>query len=99
MHEKAKSVCFIYMQMQKSEIQICSNKHETGLVVTWLDLTVPMRRMMCLFVISIFQTSFSHEMTVVSEIYCQQLNDKTSIFSLRQIIKMSYCHIHGHVHV
>ena len=32
MHEKAKFVCFIYMQPQRSEIQICSNKHETGLV-------------------------------------------------------------------
>ena len=32
MHEKAKSVRFIYMQPQKNEIQICSNKDETGLV-------------------------------------------------------------------
>ena len=32
MHEKSQLVCFIYMQPQKSEIQICSNKHETGLV-------------------------------------------------------------------
>ena len=33
MHEKAKLVCIIYMQPQ---IQICSNKHETGLVtVKW----------------------------------------------------------------
>ena len=32
MHEKAKFVCFISMQPKKSEIQICSNKHETGLV-------------------------------------------------------------------
>ena len=32
MHEKAKFVCFIYMKPQKNEIQICSNKHETGLV-------------------------------------------------------------------
>ena len=31
MHEKLKFVGFIYMQPQ-SEIQICSNKHETGLV-------------------------------------------------------------------
>ena len=31
-HEKATCVCSIYMQPQKSENQICSNKHETGLV-------------------------------------------------------------------
>ena len=29
MQEKTTLVCFIYMQ---SQIQICSNKHETGLV-------------------------------------------------------------------
>ena len=32
MHEKAKSVCFI------CEIQICSIKHETGLVIIYRDL-------------------------------------------------------------
>ena len=32
MHEKAKFVSFNFMQPQKSEIQICSNKHETCLV-------------------------------------------------------------------
>ena len=31
MHEKAKFACFIKYN-HKSEIQICSNKHETGLV-------------------------------------------------------------------
>ena len=31
MHEKAKFVCFIYIQPQKS-IQICSNQHKTGLI-------------------------------------------------------------------
>ena len=31
-YEKAKSVSFIDMQEQKSEIEICSNKHETGLI-------------------------------------------------------------------
>ena len=31
MHEKAKFACFIKCN-RKSEIQICSNKHETGLV-------------------------------------------------------------------
>ena len=31
-YNKAKYVCFINMQQQKSEIQICSNKHKTGLV-------------------------------------------------------------------
>ena len=30
-YEIAKSVCFIDMQYQKSEIAICSNKHESGL--------------------------------------------------------------------
>ena len=53
---------------------------------------------MCIFVISRFQTTFSHEMTVVSEIYCQNLKDKTSISSLGQIIKMCYFRIHAHVH-
>ena len=48
--------------------------------------------------ISRFQTTFSHEMTVVSEIYCQNLKDKTSILSLGQIIKMCYCRIYVHVH-
>ena len=57
-----------------------------------------MHRLMCIFVISRFQTTFSHEMTVVSEIYCQNLKDKTSILSLGQIIKMCYCRIHVHVH-
>ena len=47
-----------------------------------------MHRLMCIFVISRFQTTFSHEMTVVSEIYCQNLKDKTSIISLGQIFKM-----------
>ena len=57
-----------------------------------------MHRLMCIFVISRFQTTFSHEMTVVSEIYCQNLKDKTSILSLGQTIKMCYCRIHAHVH-
>ena len=59
-----------------------------------------MHRLMCIFVISRFQTTFSHEMTVVSEIYCQKLKDKTSILhvSLGQIIKMCYCRIRAHVH-
>ena len=57
-----------------------------------------MHRLMCIFVISRFQTTFSHEMTVVSEIYCQNLKDKTSILSLGQIIKMCCCRIHVHVH-
>ena len=38
-----------------------------------------MHRMMCFFLISRFLTTFSHEITVVSEIYCQNLKDKTSI--------------------
>ena len=57
-----------------------------------------MHRLMCIFVISRFQTTFSHEMTVVSEIYSQNLKDKTSILSLGQIIKMCYCRIHAHIH-
>ena len=57
-----------------------------------------MHRLMCIFVISRFQTTFSHEMTVVSEIYCQNLKDITSVLSLGQIIKMCYCRIHAHVH-
>ena len=32
MHENVKFVCFNYIQLQKNEIQICSNKHKTGLV-------------------------------------------------------------------
>ena len=31
-YEKAKCVCFIFMQPQKEKNHICSNKHETGLV-------------------------------------------------------------------
>ena len=58
-----------------------------------------MHRLMFIFVISRFQTTFSHWMTVVSEIYCQNLKDKTSILSLGQIIKMCYCRIHAHIHV
>ena len=34
-----------------------------------------MHRLMCIFIISRFQRTFSHEMTVVSEIYCQNLKD------------------------
>ena len=49
-----------------------------------------MHRLVCIFVISRFQTTFSHEMTVVSEIYFHNLKDKTSILSLGQIIKMCY---------
>ena len=57
-----------------------------------------MHRLMCIFVISRFQTTFSHEMTVVSQIYCQNLKDKISILSLGQMIKMCYCCIHAHIH-
>ena len=56
-----------------------------------------MHRLMFIFVISRFQTTFSHEMTVVSEIYCRHLKDKTSVLSLWQIIKIYYCRIHAHV--
>ena len=52
-----------------------------------------MHRLMCIFVISRFQTTFSH-----AEIYCQNLKDKESILSLRQIIQVCYCRIHAHVH-
>ena len=54
-----------------------------------------MHRLVCIFVISGYKTTL---MTVVSEIYCQNLKDKTSILSLGQIIKMCYCRIHVHVH-
>ena len=57
-----------------------------------------MHRLMYIFVISRFQTTFSHEMTVVSEICCQNLKVKTSILSLGQIIKVRYCRVHAHVH-
>ena len=57
-----------------------------------------MHRLMCIFVISRFQTTFSHELTVVSEIYCQNLKDKTSILSLGQIIKMCYWNMHTYMH-
>ena len=40
MREKAKFVCFNFVQSQKSEIQICSNKHETCLVLTEHDVIV-----------------------------------------------------------
>ena len=67
-------------------------------IVTCTELRVRMHRLMCIFIISRFQTTFSHEVTAVSELYCQKLKDKTSILSLRQIIKMCYCRIHVHVH-
>ena len=62
------------------------------LLIAYTKTTVRMHRLMCIFVISRFQTTFSHE------IYCQNLKDKTSIVSLGQIIKMCYCRIHAHVH-
>ena len=68
------------------------------LLVACTEPTVRMHRLMCIFIISRFQTAFSHEMTVISEIYCQNLKDKTSILSLGQIIKMCYCRVHAHVH-
>ena len=67
------------------------------LLVAGTEPTVRMHRLVCIFVISRFQTTFSHEMTVVSEIHCQNLKDKTSILSLGQIIKMcNWCVSHVH---
>ena len=57
-----------------------------------------MHRLMCIPVISRFQTTFPNEMTVVSEMYCQRLKDKTSILSLGKIIKMCYWHMHMYMH-
>ena len=34
-YEKSKCVCFIYMQLQKSEIHICSNKYEAGFKISF----------------------------------------------------------------
>ena len=59
--------------------------------------TVRIHLLMCIFVISRFQATFSHAVTVVSEIYCHKFKDKTSDLSLRQIIKMCHCRIHVHV--
>ena len=67
------------------------------LLVACTEPTVRKHRLMCIFFISRFQTTFSHEMTVVSEIYCQNLKDTTSILSLEQMIKMCLYRIHAHV--
>ena len=53
---------------------------ESFSIVTCTEQTVWKHRLMCIFFISIFQSTFSHEVTVVSEIYCQNLKDKTSIY-------------------
>ena len=47
-------------------------------------------------ILNILISCMYRTMTVVSEIYCQNLKDKTSILSLGQIIKMCYCRIHAH---
>ena len=77
--------------------QVWLNTFSIFLLVACTEPTVRMHRLMCIFIISRFQTAFSHEMTAISEIYCQNLKDKTSILSLGQIIKMCYCRIHAHV--
>ena len=43
-YEKVKLVWFIYVQPQKSETQICSNKHETGLVFLGSTGTIQMTK-------------------------------------------------------
>ena len=42
-------------------------KHKKSSLVTCTEPTVRMHRPVCIFVISRFQTTFSHEMTVISE--------------------------------
>ena len=66
-------------------------------LVTCTEPTMRMHRLMCIFVISRFQTAFCHEVTVVSEICCHTFNEKTSDLSLRQLIKMCFCRLHVHV--
>ena len=78
--------------------QVWLNSFSIFLLAACTEPTMRMHRLMCIFVISRCQTSFSHEMTVISKIYCQNLKDKTSILSLGQIIKMCYCRIHAHIH-
>ena len=78
--------------------QVWLNTFSIFVLVACTEPTVRMHRLMCIYIISRFQTTFSHEMTVISEIYCQNLKDKTSILSPGQIIKMCYCRIHAHVH-
>ena len=56
------------------------NSFSIFLLVACTEPTVRMHRLMCIFVISRFQTAFSHEMTVVSEIYSQYLKDKKKHF-------------------
>ena len=56
-------------------------------IVTYTEPTVRIHRLMCIFFISRFQSTFSHEVTVVSEIYCQNLKDKTSIYVLGKLLK------------
>ena len=60
MHEKAKFVCFNFYATAKSEIQICSNKHETCLV-TSTDLAIICCGMTCFVV----RSSYSHSLNVI----------------------------------
>ena len=56
-------------------------------IFTYTEPTVRIHRLMCIFFISRFQSTFSHEVTVVSEIYCQNFKDKTSIYVLGKLLK------------
>ena len=56
-------------------------------IVTYTEPTVRIHRLMCILFISRFQSTFSHEVTVVSEINCQNLKDKTSIYVLGKLLK------------
>ena len=67
--------------------QVWLNSFSVFLLVTCNEPTVRMHRLMCIFA------------EFISEIYCQNLKDKTSILSLGQIIQMCYCRIHVHAHV
>ena len=55
--------------------QVWLNAFSIFLLVACTEPTVRMHRLMCIFIINRFQTAFSHEMTVISEIYCQNLKE------------------------
>ena len=57
-----------------------------------------MHRLMCIFVISRFQTTFLMRWLLFLKFIVKILKGKTSILSLGQIIKMCYCRIHVHIH-
>ena len=66
---------------------------------TCTEPTARMHKLMFIFVIIRFQRPFSREITVVSEFYCQNFKDKTSIAVMGKLLKcvtVAYMHMHMH---